>query len=279
MMHNPNAIRHQQRRIMATLMLMAFATVASAQSDTIVDRHEVTKAQMAAIGATEILDTYLSPEKYRGVEIRLISHTTRDEPGNRYSQQIVHQANFASIKDRSGDGNEMSGLYTYSYALHYNWRLMEGRLFLKVGGQTDINLGVLYNTRNQNNPAQMRLSMNIGPSAVAAYRFHIKRTKCMARYEVSAPLIGVMFSPNYGQSYYEIFSEDNYDHNVVPVTPLSAPSLRNMLSLDLTWKKTTYRVGYLGDFQQADVNHIKQHFYTHAIMLGIVKKFKTIHIK
>lgn len=250
-----------------------------AQADTIPDRYEVTNAQMLSFGATEILDTYLSPEKYSGTEVRYISHTTRETPGKLWSRQIIYQANFADVSDRSGDGNEMSGLYIFTYAVHYNWQLMGGRLRLKAGGLTDLNLGVIYNTRNQNNPAQMRLSMMLAPSGVATYDFRVKRLKCSARYEVSVPLAGVMFSPNYGQSYYEIFSRGNYDHNVVPVTVFSAPSLRHMLSLDVRWKKTTLRVGYLGDFQQADVNQIKQHVYTHAFMLGVVRHFKTLHIR
>ena len=266
-------------RLAVVVLMLSNSLFVLAQADTIPDRYEVTNAQMLSFGATEILDTYLSPEKYSGTEVRYISHTTRETPGKLWSRQIIHQANFADVSDRSGDGNEVSGLYTFSYAVHYNWQLMGGRLRLKAGGLTDLNLGVIYNTRNQNNPAQMRLSMMLAPSGVAIYDFRVKRLKCSARYEMSVPLAGVMFSPNYGQSYYEIFSRGNYDHNVVPVTVFSAPSLRHMLSLDVRWKKTTLRVGYLGDFQQADVNQIKQHVYTHAFILGVVRHFKTLHIR
>lgn len=241
-------------------------------------RKTVINAQMIAVGATDILDTYISPEKYKGTELRYISHTTHEWDGKRVSRQIVHQGWLAYGDNRSGNGGEVAGMYCFGYGMHYNWRLYGGRLSVKAGGLAEMNAGFLYNTRNGNNPAQARLGLNISPSAAAAYRFEAWRHTALLSYEVCAPLAGVMFSPNYGQSYYEIFSRGNYDHNVVPTTFVSTPSLRQMLTLDFYIRSTALRVGYLCDIQQAKVNNLKYHSYSNMFVIGFVKRFKITRI-
>lgn len=246
--------------------------------DTIRNNKIITNAQMIGIGAVNILDTYLSPEKYRGTELRYISHTLRERRDSRWSRLIVHQGNMSYSDNRSGNGGEIAGAYTFSYGVHYNWNFFDGSLNVKAGAQADVNVGFLYNTRNSNNPAQARLSLNISPSAAATYRFRLWQRNYSLRYELSVPLMGLMFSPNYGQSYYEIFSRGNYDHNIVPTTIGSTPSLRQMLTFDFSLGRTTLRLGYLGDFRQAKVNNLKYHSYSNMLVIGIVRQFNITKI-
>ncbi|WP_417466571.1 DUF3316 domain-containing protein [Leyella stercorea] len=236
-------------------------------------------ALMLGIGYTDILDTYLSPEKYRGTDLRFLSHTRREKDSTCLVHQLLHEGCIAIADNRSGNGGEIGGGYTFAYSLLRKWQMPVGSCHLRLlaGGTAELSVGFLYNTRGSNNPAQARLALQLKPTVAADFDFRLFRRQqrpFTLHYEASAPLCGLMFSPNYGQSYYEIFSRGNYDHNCVPTTIASTPSLRQMLTLDFRALHTTWRIGYLGDWRQASVNNIKQHTYTHALVFGIVRRFR-----
>ena len=234
---------------------------------------------MLGIGYTDILDTYLSPEKYRGTDLRFLSHTRREKDSTCLVHQLLHEGCIATADNRSGNGGEIGGGYTFAYSLLRKWQMPVGSCHLRLlaGGTAELSVGFLYNTRGSNNPAQARLALQLKPTVAADFDFRLFRRQqrpFTLHYEASAPLCGLMFSPNYGQSYYEIFSRGNYDHNCVPTTIASTPSLRQMLTLDFRALHTTWRIGYLGDWRQASVSNLKQHTYTHALVFGIVRRFR-----
>ena len=234
---------------------------------------------MLGVGYTDILDTYLSPEKYLGTDLRFLSHTRREKDSTCLVHQLLHEGCIATADNRSGNGGEIGGGYTFAYSLLRKWQMPVGSCHLRLlaGGTAELSVGFLYNTRGSNNPAQARLALQLKPTVAADFDFRLFRRQqrpFTLHYEASTPLCGMMFSPNYGQSYYEIFSRGNYDHNCVPTTIVSTPSLRQMLTLDFRALHTTWRIGYLGDWRQASVNNLKQHTYTHALVFGIVRRFR-----
>ncbi len=233
-----------------------------------------TKAKMIAVGASNILDTYLSPEKYKGTEVRYISHNTRPLRRAHLSSIVMHQGQFSYVSNRADNNNELEGAYNFLYCLRYNWQITPA-FKVEAGGGIEADIGFLYNTRNGNNPAQLRLSASLTPSFAATYDLAIKSCDLRIKYEGTAPLAGLMFSPNYEQSYYEIFNRGNYDRNIVPTTIVSTPSYRQMVTLDIRpsakWRSTWLRAGYLGDYQQAKVNNLRYHQLSHMFVLGITK--------
>ena len=260
--------KHAARRWaagLAALVTSAMCLPAGAQTD-------FTTTYQLGVGSTNILDTYLSQEKFRGPALTLLTTSERMKPGGRWSTMIQNELNFTSAEDRAKTVSELQGDYSFYIGRYYAWHL--GKLSLQAGGMGVANLGFIYNTSNSNNPAQGRASISIMPSATAAYGFSLFKRPWRARYEVELPLVGLMFSPNYGQSYYEIFSRGDYDHNLVPTTFISAPNLRQQLSLDCSVSRSlTLRIGYLGNYQQAKVNNLKSHIYHHRFMIGVVRSF------
>ena len=244
--------------------LLLFALPASAQ--------ESTSANLFGIGATSILDTYISQEKYSGTGLTYLYIREREKPEKQWGNIIEHEINLSATEDRSEKTSELEGGYNLYWGRYRQWRLFDDRLKLQAGGLVNGTIGFIYHTSTSNNPAQARLALNLMPSGVATYHFPLWKQHFSLRYELNLPLVGVMFSPNYGQSYYEIFSLGNYDHNVVPTTFISTPTFRQLLTLEWrTGKKWNIRIGYLGNYQQAAVNNLKQHVYTHRLLLGIAR--------
>jgi len=253
--------------------MLTMSLGANAQATDSIRSVYVQNTYQIGLGSTHILDTYLSQEKFRGEGVSLLFTTERQKPDSRWSSLMQHQLNFTSAEDRAKTVNELQGDYTFLYGRYYAWHF--NRLHLQAGGAGNFNLGFIYNTSNSNNPAQARLSLQVMPSGIVTYDIPLFRRLLKLRYEVELPLVGVMFSPNYGQSYYEIFSRGNYDHNIVPTTFVSSPNLRQLLSVEYAIPHfATMRIGYLGDYQQAEVNNLKSHVYHHRVMIGIVREIE-----
>jgi len=234
---------------------------------------ETVSTNLIGIGSSHILDTYITQEKFSGLGFTYLNIREREKPVKKWNNIIEHELNVSSTEDRSGDAQLLEGNYNLYWGRYRHWKLFGDRLQLQAGGLANANLGFLYNMTNSNNPAQARVSLNIMPAGIATYHFPLFRRQFSLRYELNLPLVGVMFSPNYGQSYYEIFSRGNYDHNIVPTTFISSPTFRQILTLD--WhinNRWSISAGYLGNYQQAEVNNLKQHIYTHRFLIGFTRR-------
>ncbi len=236
-------------------------------------------ANLFAIGRARQLDTYLSPLEYRGTQLTYINETERPLTllASRVQFQSTLQLDFSTSKPASDKATFLGGNIGYAATWHYRFlgtptgtlpHDSRSRFTLMAGPQLTTDIGGLYNTRNGNNPAQAYLSANLAASVVAGYTFRLRRMPVSLREQLDVPLIGAMFTPAYGQSYYEIFALESSDHNIRAIHPFNAPSLTNRLTLDLPLRHATMRLGYIIDVRQSDVNSLRRHSYAHALMIG-----------
>ncbi len=250
------------------------------QTDSLNANRYITKATLYGAGFTNVYDTYLSPQEYKGGEFRILRETMRMTKlwdGN-ISVQNMLQANLSYSHNRAQNNNTFAGLVNWTYGLHYQFRITPGFKLL-AGALLDANLGFIYNLRNTNNPASARAFINLDASAMAIWHTRIKNYPLTLRYQVNLPFMGVLFSPHYGQSYYEIFTLGN-SSGVVKFTSLhNQPTLRQFISVDFPIRYAKMRVAYVADLQQSKVNGLRTHVYSHLFMIGFVKELYQIRSK
>ncbi len=228
------------------------------------------KTTLFAVGRANQYDTYLSPLEYDGPTALCLFTTER--PLKRRSTMVFQsftQVEYSYAHNQAGTADYHAGAIHFDAGWSRRWMdFVTPNLRFSAGGLFGCDAGGIYNTRNTNNPAQARVNIHFSATLGAAYSFNIRKQNLRVRYHVDMPLIGAMFSPQYGQSYYNIFSQGNYDHNIVCTHPGNALSLRHYLVLDIPIKRRKVCVGYISDLRQSKPHHLRQHQYTRALLIG-----------
>jgi len=230
--------------------------------------YSTNKATSIGIGSSNIYDTYLSPLKYKGYSIRLLNERMKKRSwfNNNFTSQQLIELEFSSVDNPAKNANEYSFLLGYTWGGHHNLYRTDNFRF-SAGGLWNITGGVLYNQRNSNNPASARAYSNIHLSAIAFYDWKT----ITFRGQLDIPVVGVLFSPEYSQSYYEISLGNSV--KIVNFASLhNQRAMRAYFTADIPVSKVTLRVGYLGSFYQTKIHNLQTHNYSHSFMIGLVSE-------
>lgn len=263
------------------IALTTFALTASGQKAT------VTRTWLFGTGGGALYDAYLSPLDYHGTaaNLTMINERTKMHGDNYTKTKVMLDINGATTTNPSGNSHLYDGELMVAAGYYYGWRFFDGLLSTSMGALAEISGGGTYSTRNGNNPAQGRARLNIAPSADATYAFsgprflrttdakgceRVWQTKLM----LDVPLVGVMFSPQYGQSYYEMFVLKHYDHNVCLSWPGNAPSARLHALLSIPVRRySNFVIGYRGLALQSHVNGLGRHNWQNGAVIGFTHNF------
>ncbi len=226
-------------------------------------RHHST---LVGTGRADVYDTYLSPLAYHGPEVSVL-HLTWRKLGRQPKVSFLTETRleYSHSHNPTKTAYYHSGAFRFSYGWVRGWSIERlSGLSLSLGGLMDTNVGGVYNTRNSNNPANARLAFSLTPTLVATYDIG----RFAFRYNASLPLFGFMFSPQYGQSYYDIFPSGDFHHNLLPTHPFNALSLRQLLTASFQVRERWLTLGYSSLLLQAKPHHLRQHQYSRCLLIG-----------
>lgn len=261
-------MRHNKKiRMLLLLCLFSFATFAQEKKADTLRLKPVNNATLVGIGRAFLTDTYLSPLPYSGLTVSLMND--RLSGTNHFRQKMLLQQQFqiqvASTKNPSASASEYYG--NVSYVLNGFYPVAQtNNLRLFAGGGGEAQLGGIYNVRNSNNPGSLKVSTNLNITAMAIYNIR----KFTFRWQLSSPFLGMYFSPEYGHSYYEIFSLGNHSGTVHLGSFHNQLALKNYVTVDYPVKNITLRGGYLGNYYRTHVNELTTKIASHQFLLGFV---------
>ena len=160
---------------LAVLIQLVWLTIPAAAQ-------EARNTHLLGIGGTNILDTYISQEKFKGDGFTYLYIREDAKPEKHWSSVIEHELDFSTTKDRSKTTTELEAGYNLYWGRYRQWRLLDDHLRLQAGGLVNGTLGFIYHTSSANNPAQARVALNLMPSGIATYNFRLWKQRFAARY-------------------------------------------------------------------------------------------------
>ena len=241
----------------------------SISADSLQTLRPVTSTYSVEYGAASTLDTYLSPLRYQGSTITLNGSWLKAMRQNPQRLIMAFDASIGLESQLSPARN--SRLYDFSldfsWSMMYRWRPIE-HFQVGVGGGAALNIGALYLARNSNNPVSARASVDITANAMASYSLHIGRLPVRLIDRVSIPMVGAFFSPEYGETYYEIYLGN---HAGLAHCGWWGNHFRidNLLAADISLGTVALRVGYHFDFSSGKVHDIVTRHTTHSLVIGL----------
>ncbi|MDE6693057.1 MAG: DUF3316 domain-containing protein [Muribaculaceae bacterium] len=267
------SIVHTILRALLLSAVISMPALGALAQDTVPVLRPVTSSYTLEYGKAHIADTYLTPLHYRGPHYAFTyerDQAMRFNP-QRWTMQLKLAMVFDHTKNPAKNATMANADLRASWDMMHRWRLPSG-FTLGLGGGTSLTAGVLYLSRNGNNPASAKVGWTVDATGYAAWSGRIMRLPLTVRYQPTLPLTGVFFSPDYGQLYYQI-ALGEHDGLLHAAWPGNYFALDNLLTVDLHLGATSLRIGYHNNTFSSKVNNIVSLDITHAVVIGITTEW------
>ncbi len=261
--------------ILILSLLTLPGTMAQSGNDSTINPYRIV-ARCSSHGITLLnnLDTYLSGYNHTGFGYSYDHENFRLAYIGEYRFKYQTRFNTTAGYTKQHANNQFTLLAKYTWSGYHPFEINE-RLQLLAGAQIQAAGGALYIPTGGNNPVSAKMRLALAASGMAIYRLPIAGRNHMLRYQIDIPIAGVIFSPAFGQSYYEIFGMGHWSDTWHFAHPFNCPSWKHTLSFDIPIgnkrHSTTLRLSYIADIYQSEINELRTHIYSHAFTFGFVK--------
>lgn len=227
---------------------------------------------MADVGHASLLDTYLTPVRYGGWHTRLAYERLQSmkfNPGN-WVSQLEFGTDYSHVGNPVGNHTMHALMAEASWHMLHRWRLDRAipGLQLMAGAGSELRGGGIYNANNSNNVVSVKIRWSVNASAMAVWNTHIGHMPLTLRYQATLPIAGVFYSPEYDESYFEIYvgNHSGLAHfgwwgNRFDMT--------NFVSADMHLGGTVLRVGFRNRIETSWIHHLNTQIFTNSFVIGV----------
>lgn len=246
------------------------STVRAEEADSSGESRPVTGTYSIEIGRRNVLATYLSPLHYTGKSFGVSGSWSKAMPFAPEKAIMHFDTGFAfSNLLNPAQTATMIGLQgSFNWGMSWRHRL-PSQFQLTLGGTVGLQGGAYYLLRNGNNPVEAIADFNLAARASLSRPIKIGRLPILLRDEVSLPSLSVFFSPEYGETYYEIYLGN---HKGLVHAGWWGNNFRidNLLSATLDFGRTALTVGYRFNAYTQWACNLNTKIMTHSFVIGVV---------
>jgi len=268
--------------IFGVLILLSSGLLKAQQSDSILYPLS-TINHRAGISFLELHDPYLSSLSYSGIGARIEitqhrflrtnlllpdSQQLFPAAGSSLSAFLRLSGSVATTQNPASTAvvNYMGGNLTWG--MNYHYRKIENMVVL-VGAAADGEFGVKQNSRNINNPVNMDIAFNINAMLGGRYFIQTKKRIIQLSGSYEMPLVGLMFVPYPGLSYYELYTSGRIGEALFFSSLHNRQGQKLAFSVDFPLRNSTLHAGWRFHhlkYQGSGPVFVRDE---HALMLGI----------
>jgi hypothetical protein len=227
------------------------------------------KTNTIGISTLGFLDPYLSPLTYSGLGVNYEYQTCRFLSVKRTDISIQTKFNIETgitLNPRITSDLLYVGA-NYGWGLQYHFAPFHGFRFL-AGGLWDLDFGLKDVERNINNPVNLDMSTNLNLTGVAKYDISLRHKTLRLKLALQTPIMGYMFVPKAGASYFEMFDLGNLTDAFHFSSLYNKRGINSVFSIDVPFNNSVWRFGIKAFDMRYEANNMVFNRNEYSFLIG-----------